>query len=252
LLVDGDSARLSQVVRNLLTNAVKFTPAGGKISIAARTVGDHVELEVRDNGRGIAPALLPRVFEPFVQGAQGTERSGGGLGLGLAIVKSLVELHGGAVAVASDPKGTCVTVRLPLAPENRPAMPSGRTVALPARSLRVLVVDDNLDAATLIGDLLRILGHDPVIAHDGPGALAVAERDRPQLAILDIGLPGMDGYELARRLRERPGLAEVPVVALTGYGQASDRDRTKAAGFSEHLVKPIDLQRLHEVVGRFV
>jgi signal transduction histidine kinase len=252
LLVDGDPARLSQIVRNLLTNAVKFTPAGGQIAISARTAGDHVELEVRDNGRGIPDPLLPHVFEPFVQGAQGAERSGGGLGLGLAIVKSLVELHGGTVAMTSGARGTRVTVRLPLAHEAAPATPSGRTVAVPKRSLRVLVVDDNLDAAALIGELLRILGHEPVIAHDGPGALAVADRDQPELAILDIGLPGMDGYELARRLRERPGLAGVPVVALTGYGQASDRDRTKAAGFVEHLVKPIDLQRLHELVGRFV
>jgi signal transduction histidine kinase len=252
LVVDADPARLSQIVRNLLTNAVKFTPAGGQIAISARTAGDHVELEVRDNGGGIAEDLRPHVFEPFVQGAQGAERSGGGLGLGLAIVKSLVELHGGTVAMASDPRGTRVTVRMPLARETRPAMPSGRMAAMPKRALRVLVVDDNMDAAALIGDLLRILGHDPVIAHDGPGALAVADRDRPELAILDIGLPGMDGYELARQLRERPGLAEVPVVALTGYGQASDRDRTRAAGFVEHLVKPIDLQRLHELVGRFV
>jgi signal transduction histidine kinase len=252
LLVDGDPARLSQIVRNLLTNAVKFTPAGGRISISARTAGDHVEMEVRDNGRGISDDLLPHVFEPFIQGAQGAERSGGGLGLGLAIVKSLVELHGGTVAMTSDPRGTRVTVRLPLARENRAGMSSGRSAAMPGRSLRVLVVDDNVDAATLIGDLLRILGHEPVIAHDGPGALAVVDRDRPELAILDIGLPGMDGYELARQLRERPGLAGVPVVALTGYGQASDRDRTRAAGFVEHLVKPIDLQRLHELVGRFV
>jgi signal transduction histidine kinase len=252
LPVDADPARLSQIVRNLLTNAVKFTPAGGRIAISARTAGDRVEIEVRDNGRGISAELLPRVFEPFIQGAQGADRSGGGLGLGLAIVKSLVELHGGTVEMASDPRGTRVTVRLPIARERRAAMSSGRVAAPPARSLRVLGVDDNLDAATLIGDLLRILGHEPVIAHDGPGALAVADRDRPELAILDIGLPGMDGYELARQLRERPGLAAVPVVALTGYGQASDRDRTKAAGFVEHLVKPIDLQRLHELVGRFV
>jgi CheY-like chemotaxis protein/anti-sigma regulatory factor (Ser/Thr protein kinase) len=252
LLVDADHARLSQVVRNLLTNAAKFTPPGGQIAISAHTAGEDVELEVRDNGPGIPAALLPHVFDPLVQGLQGTERSGGGLGLGLAIVKSIVELHGGTVGVASTPRGTRVTVRLPLAREHRASLTTGKTRAMPSRSLRVLVVDDNLDAATLIGDLLRILGHDPVIAHDGPGALAVADRDRPELAILDIGLPGMDGYELARRLRERPGLAEVPVIALTGYGQASDRDRTKAAGFVEHLVKPIDLQRLHELVGRFV
>ncbi len=252
LRINGDTARLSQVVRNLLTNAAKFKPAGGTLSIAARAIDDVVELTVRDNGRGIAPSLLPYVFDPFVQGSQGAERAGGGLGLGLAIVKSLVAAHGGTVAVQSDGenRGTKVVVRLPRATgAASPRDASGPTAT--RRSLRVLVVDDNVDAAALLGELLRLLGHEPLIAHDGPAALAVVVKEQPQLAILDIGLPGMDGYELARRLREQPGLAGVPVVALTGYGQASDRERTREAGFVEHLVKPIDLKRLTDVVGRF-
>ncbi|HSN29013.1 MAG TPA: ATP-binding protein, partial [Kofleriaceae bacterium] len=253
LRVDGDTARLSQVVRNLLTNAAKFTPAGGSLAIAARAVDDVVELTVRDSGRGIAPSLLPYVFEPFVQGSQGAERAGGGLGLGLAIVKSLVTAHGGTVAVLSDgeDRGTKVVVRLPRASSAAAAGETDRDAAPNNRALRVLVVDDNVDAAALLGDLLRVLGHEPVIAHDGPAALAIVERERPQLAILDIGLPGMDGYELARRLHAQPGLSGVPVVALTGYGQASDRERTREAGFVEHLVKPIDLKRLTDVVGRY-
>jgi len=253
LCVDGDPARLSQIVRNLLANAAKFTHEGGQLRIAARSIGSCVELTVADNGRGIAPALLPHVFEPFVQGSQGAERAGGGLGLGLAIVKSLVELHGGSVAVTSAGPGlgTTVTVQLPRVPGMQPAANTHSSARAAVRSLRVLVVDDNVDAAALLGDLLRCLGHEPVIVHDGPAALAAVDRDPPQLAILDIGLPGMDGYELARRLREHPNLAGVAVVALTGYGQPSDRQRTRDAGFAEHLVKPIDLQRLDELVGRF-
>jgi signal transduction histidine kinase len=252
LRVDADPARLSQIVRNLLANAAKFTPPRGHLAIVAREHGGSIELAICDDGPGISAELLPRVFEPFVQGSQGAERAGGGLGLGLAIVQSLVELHGGTVAIAGgdDGRGTRVTVRLPRAEALVPG-PTDRASDDPGRPLRVLVVDDNIDAATLLGDLLRCLGHEPMIAHDGPSALAVVARERPQLAILDIGLPGMDGYELVRRLREDPTLARVPVLALTGYGQASDRDRTRAAGFADHLVKPIDLQRLHDIVGRY-
>ncbi len=249
LLVDADMSRLSQVVRNLLTNAAKFTPPGGRITLSAHLDGDWIEMIVQDNGRGIAPDLMPRVFEPFVQGAQAVDRAGGGLGLGLSIARNLVELHGGTLRLESHSGGTTAIVRLPRAqrsaePVSAPEEPKA------TRSLRVLIVDDNVDAALLLADLLRALGHEPIIAHDGPGALGTIAKSQPQLAILDIGLPGMDGYELAKHLRSVPGLEHVPVVALTGYGQPSDRDRSRAAGFEEHLVKPIDIGRLQSLFAR--
>jgi CheY-like chemotaxis protein len=249
LLVDADMSRLSQVVRNLLTNAAKFTPAGGHITVAAHVDGDWIELVVRDDGRGIAPDLMPHVFEPFVQGAQATDRSGGGLGLGLSIARNLVELHGGTLRLESSGTGTTAIVRLPRAIRTaEPLVASQHAKA--NRSLRVLIVDDNVDAALLLADLLRALGHDPIVAHDGPGALGSVSSSQPQLAILDIGLPGMDGYELAKQLHSVPGLEHVPIVALTGYGQPSDRDRRRAAGFEDHLVKPIDLDRLQSLFVR--
>jgi signal transduction histidine kinase len=252
LRVDADFERLSQVVRNLLTNAAKFTPPGGRLEVSARVDGPDIELIVTDDGRGIAPELLPHVFEPFVQGAQTSERSGGGLGLGLAIVKNMVQLHGGSVVIASDGvgRGTRASVRLPRVMESD--APAAKAPVTPTeRAKRVLVVDDNVDAAALLGELVRMLGHEPIIAHDGAAALEIAAQERPELAILDIGLPGMDGYELAEKLRCDPALAKVPMVALTGYGQPSDRKRSHAAGFSEHLVKPIDVQQLKAVIDRF-
>jgi signal transduction histidine kinase/CheY-like chemotaxis protein len=249
LLVDADMSRLSQVVRHLMTNAAKFTPAGGHITVAARVDGDWIELIVQDTGRGIAPELMPHVFEPFVQGAQAVDRAGGGLGLGLSIARNLVQLHGGTLRLESSGTGTTAIARLPRA--KRTAEPHAPSEGVKAsRSLRVLIVDDNVDAAMLLAELLRALGHDPIIAHDGPGALGSVSSNQPQLAILDIGLPGMDGYELAKQLHSVPGLEHVPVVALTGYGQPSDRDRSLAAGFEDHLVKPIDLGRLQSLFAR--
>jgi CheY-like chemotaxis protein len=206
-------------------------------------------LIVQDTGRGIAPELMPHVFEPFVQGAQAVDRAGGGLGLGLSIARNLVQLHGGTLRLESSGTGTTAIARLPRA--KRTAEPHAPSEGVKAsRSLRVLIVDDNVDAAMLLAELLRALGHDPIIAHDGPGALGSVSSNQPQLAILDIGLPGMDGYELAKQLHSVPGLEHVPVVALTGYGQPSDRDRSLAAGFEDHLVKPIDLGRLQSLFAR--
>jgi signal transduction histidine kinase len=253
--VDVDVGRMAQVVSNLLTNAAKYSDARSCIRVTGTRAGSVVSLSVKDEGSGIAPEMLSRVFDAFVQQPQTIERSRGGLGLGLAIVKSLVEQHGGTVRALSPGigQGSEFVVDLPwdataetphsdpkLAPPN-PAMPS-------ARKKRVLVVDDNEDAAVMLQQALSSLGYEVEVAHDGPSALAASARFRPEVALLDIGLPVMDGYELAQRLREllvesgrEPALR---LLAVTGYGLETDRTRSEQAGFDEHLVKPIDLARL--------
>jgi CheY-like chemotaxis protein len=255
LLVDADEARLVQIFANLLNNAAKYTDAGGHI-VASLSQGDgSVVLDVRDDGIGIAPDLLPRVFEAFVQGTQGKERAGGGLGLGLALVRTLVSMHGGEVEARSDGigNGSTFTVRLPAAGARVATKPveSGpiRIAAGGAAARRILVVDDNKDALDLICEILTTLGHTVRSAADGVAALRVAREFRPEVAILDIGLPVMDGYELAGRLRSEFGPATPRMIALTGYGQESDHARSRAAGFESHLVKPVDVQKLMERIG---
>ena len=250
LLVEGDPDRLAQVVANLLTNAAKYTEPGGGVHVRASREGAHVAVRVRDSGVGIPPELAPRVFDLFVQGYRALDRSQGGLGLGLTIVRSLVEMHGGAVAVASEGvgKGSEFTIRLPSAPASALTPIPGAISASPGRhrlrtGQRILVVDDNQDAADALVDALRARGLPVSVAYDGPGALEAAARFRPHAAFLDIGLPVMDGYELARRLRELLGPA-VKLVALTGYGQDRDRALSRAAGFDEHLVKPVELEQI--------
>lgn len=252
LAVDGDPVRLSQVFANLLTNAAKYTPRGGAITIAAGQSGDRVRVRVRDTGIGISPSMLPRIFDQFVQERQALDRSAGGLGLGLSIVRSLVELHGGTVEAHSDGLGQGSEFRVLLPPPTGPDLPDAKR-SQPATSerpkgVRVLLVDDNEDAATLIARALTIWGHLVRVAHDGASALEIVETFTPEVAVLDIGLPAMDGYELARRLRARPGLAGVRLVALTGYGQARDREAALEAGFHEHLVKPVELDALERVL----
>jgi signal transduction histidine kinase/DNA-binding response OmpR family regulator len=250
LVVDADPARLTQVFANLLTNAAKYTDPGGRVTVVAARDGDEVVAAVTDTGRGIAADMLGRVFELFVQERQNLDRARGGLGLGLAIVRNLVELHGGRVEVSSPgPRlGSTFTVRLPRAPDSgaeaeaaaRGAGPDSR----PERAISVLVVDDNVDAATLLGDLLSSRGYDAHVAHDAREALQLAADFVPDVALLDIGLPVMDGYELARRLRALPAWRGVKLLALTGYGQSADRARSIDVGFDHHLVKPIDLATL--------
>jgi len=254
LIVDGDPVRLAQIVANLLTNAAKYTENGGQVTLSARRDGAEIVLRVRDNGTGIEPELLTRIFDLFTQGKRSLDRSQGGLGLGLTLVKSLAALHGGRVSASSagPGKGSEFTVVLPAlaAAEKAPAHSPRPTVVPRSRgqARRVLVVDDNVDAAELLGEALRHRGHEVEIAFDGPGALALLDRFRPDVGLLDIGLPVMDGYELAARLRKDPALAGIRLVAITGYGQAADRSRSTAAGFDEHLVKPIDLDRIVQLV----
>lgn len=257
LLIEGDELRLAQVIANLLTNAAKYTEPGGQILVSAASENGSVTLRVKDSGVGISEEMLPRVFDMFVQGKRTIDRTEGGLGLGLTIVRNIVERHGGTVAAESEGlgKGTEFVVRLPALPQQmldlaiRPAdcdaseAPVART---PGK--RILLVDDNSDAAETLADILRELGHTISVAHDGPTALAAAAAFRPHLALLDIGLPVMDGYELARRLREQPELRRTQLFAITGYGQESDRKRSREAGFQEHLVKPIDLTELAALI----
>jgi signal transduction histidine kinase len=260
LMVVGDPDRLAQVVSNVLTNAAKYTPNGGHIEVTAESENGRVLLRVRDNGNGIDAALLPRIFDTFVQGHQSIDRSRGGLGLGLSIVRKLVEMHGGTVTAFSEGrgKGSTFTIDLPLvgAPESVrfsrvPGDPKGEAPI--ARAARILVVDDNEDAAVLLAEALNAVGYVTRVAHDGPGALAVAEEFEPELALLDIGLPVMDGYELAGQLRARcDGGACPKLVAVTGYGQSSDRARAKEAGFDELVVKPVDLARLEPILRRLL
>jgi PAS domain S-box-containing protein len=254
LIVDGDPLRLSQVFANLLTNAAKYTPRGGAITIAGAREGDRALVSVIDTGIGIRASMLPRVFDLFAQERQELDRSEGGLGLGLSIVRSLVEQHGGKVEAHSAGlgHGSEFRVFLPLtAAVELPAPQDRRSAGSAApNGLRVLVVDDNEDAAKVIGQALRVWSHIVRVAHDGPSALRLVETFKPDLALLDIGLPAMDGYELARRLRALPGLAGMRLVAVTGYGQARDREAAQRAGFHEHMVKPVTLAALEQVLSR--
>jgi signal transduction histidine kinase/CheY-like chemotaxis protein len=256
--VNADLDRLAQVLANLLTNAAKYSDPGSHIWVRASRDGGDVEIRVKDGGIGIAPDMLTRVFEPFIQQTQSLDRSRGGLGLGLAIVRSLVERHGGTVRAESDGpgRGSEFVVRLPaiaIAEEPAPlAETPFETAKVPeTRRQRILVVDDNHDAAEMLKYALETLGFVVELAHDGPSALQKAETFHPNIALLDIGLPVMDGYELAVRLRaQRAGGNGLRLIALSGYGQERDRARSMGAGFDAHLVKPIDLGRLEALLQK--
>jgi signal transduction histidine kinase len=243
--LEADPTRLAQVLSNLLNNAAKYTNPGGKIWLTAEREGDRVAVSIRDTGVGIPPELLPRVFDLFMQVDRSIEKAQGGLGVGLTLVRTLLEMHGGTVEVRSEGlgKGSEFIIRLPLAPERRPLpgdVERHGDAATPLPLLRVLVVDDNVDAAQSLAMLLRMLGQDVRTAHNGHSALEAISGSMPEIAFLDIGLPGMSGYELARRLRHEPGGDAVLLVALTGWGQAEDRRRSTEAGFDHHLTKPAD------------
>jgi signal transduction histidine kinase/CheY-like chemotaxis protein len=249
LPIDVDADRMAQVIANLVTNAAKYTPRGGRIDITADLEAGCVRLVVRDNGAGIDPKQLPRLFDLFVQG----RADHGGLGLGLAIVRSIVELHGGVVSAASRGagRGATFTIRLPLAGYSElDTSTIDEPLPEPVRSMRVLVVDDNVDAANTLGELLEVLGHLPVVVHDAPAALEAVQTFTPEVAFLDIGLPVVDGYELAKQLHAIAALATTPLVAITGFGHAADREKATAAGFVEHLVKPLSPEDLRGVLAK--
>jgi signal transduction histidine kinase len=250
--LDGDGVRLAQALGNLLRNAIEYTPAGGQVALTARDAGPCLEIEVTDDGIGIAADQLDAIFEPFTHARRVDGQMPEGLGVGLALARRLVELHGGVVTARSAGPGAGSTFRieLPLPDGDNGCAPPPvrREAALAPGALRILLVDDSRDAVDLLGRLLGRLGHEVEVAYDGSEALAVAERFAPHLALLDIGLPGMDGYALARALRGMPTLRHTQVVALTGYGQQEDRERALASGFDRHLVKPLDLERLRALL----
>ena len=248
--VDGDPDRLEQILANMVTNAVKYTPAGGRIYVSLRGDGHNAVLSVEDTGVGIEPDLLPSVFDMFVQGESTLDRAQGGLGIGLTLVRRLVELHGGTVVAASAGagQGSTFTVRLPQVPAQTTAtapisLSSGRVAPR-----RVLIVEDSRDAREMFRMLLELAGHRVFEAADGVDGLRLLETEHPEVAIIDIGLPGIDGYEVARRMRERPNGRGILLLALTGYGFPEDYERSTAAGFDHHLVKPVDPDELARLI----
>jgi len=250
--VDGDATRLEQIVSNLIDNALKYTAPGGAIAIAVRVDDGEVVLTVSDSGVGIAAELLPHVFDVFVQGASTLDRTQGGLGIGLSLVRRLTELHGGTVAAHSDGAraGSTFTIRLPLATPAAKDGTAAQGAAPGARAaLSVLLVEDNEDGREVMAMMLSGNGYDVRQAADGWQGLQAAFARPPDLALLDIGLPGIDGYELARRLRADPRTRAVKLIALTGYGLAEDKRRVLEAGFDLHLVKPVDIDQLLRTIG---
>jgi CheY-like chemotaxis protein len=250
LYVDGDPARLVQSLANVLTNAAKYTDPGGNVRIESRADGGWALVTIADDGAGIPPELVPRVFELFVQSQRTLDRSQGGLGIGLSVVKRLIEMHGGRVEASSDGvgHGARFDIRLPLSTDAAAHAQAPVAPAVPRR--RILIVDDNTDVARSLAMLLELDDHEVDAVQSSQQALERAPIFRPDVVLLDIGLPDLDGYELAPRLRALPGMQHLRLVALTGYGQAEDRRRGQAAGFDAHLVKPVDVATLQRTLGR--
>lgn len=247
LELDLDGDRFTQILANLLTNAGKYTQRGGEISVTCHASERAVQVTVSDNGPGVASDLQPVVFEPFVQGERSLARSEGGLGLGLPIVKSLTELHGGNVSLKSDAQGTAVTIHLPPLRAASSQPPSSKTLRRQGQG-KVLVVDDNADAAELLAEALTACGYEVRVANDGQSALALVPTFTPRFAVLDIGLPDITGYELARALKQQLTHEPLTLIALTGYSSPSERDQARKAGFCHHLIKPAELHALIELL----
>jgi signal transduction histidine kinase/CheY-like chemotaxis protein len=249
ICVGGDPVRLTQVFANLLNNAAKYTNHGGRISISTRRENGGAVISVKDNGIGIAPNALSQVFDMFMQVDRSTRRSQGGLGIGLTLVKSLVGMHGGTVEARSEGPGlgSEFIVRLPVVVEIASALEQTRRMT-PLPSRRILIVDDSRDGGESLATLLRVLGAEVALAHSGRHALECVDAFRPDVVLLDIGMPGMDGYEVARRIRANPANRHMSLIALTGWGQDEDRRRSVAAGFNHHLVKPADIEQLRQLL----
>lgn len=252
IVVNADPARLAQVVANLLNNAAKYTERGGQIALAARAERGDAIIAVRDSGIGIAPEDVGRIFDLFAQGAPAWPHSHHGLGIGLTLARCLVDLHGGAlVAVSQGPGcGSEFTVRLPLSEAPVDGAESGRTSDARIPGVRVLVVDDNIDAAETLAMFLEFKGHTVRICHEGPTALAMADQYRPDVLLLDIGLPGMNGCDVARTLRQRLWAEATTIIALSGWNEERDREASRAAGINHHLVKPVDHGMLEKLLSQ--
>ncbi len=251
LALHADPVRLAQVFANLLNNAAKYTDRHGRISIAVKRDGDYAVVTVADTGIGIPAGSLPRVFDMFAQAEGAHVRSKTGLGIGLALARRLVELHQGSITATSEGegRGSSFEVRLPLGPSAAPAASTAPRDAATCAPGRILVVDDNRDSANTMAALLQAIGADVRVAYDGRAALAAVDAFRPSAVLLDLGMPGMDGYEVARRIREKPDCGKTALIALTGWGTASDRRRTQRAGFERHLVKPVDVDTMRNVLA---
>lgn len=253
LYVHGDLTRLAQIVSNLLNNAARYSDSGKRIWLTVSRNGQQARISVRDEGIGIRPEMLPKIWDMFVQADRKTKNSQGGMGIGLTLVRTLVEMHGGSVCALSQGLGTGseFIVSLPLMEDQQTkavAQQVDPRFAI-ARQRIILIVDDNADAAQALSLILQKGGHQVTVANDGVAALHLAEKQHPEIALLDIGMPGMDGYELASRFKQHPKLREVKLVALTGWGQQEDRERSKKAGFDSHRVKPIDLTDLTQLLA---
>jgi len=253
--ITADAARIEQIITNLLDNALKYTPAGGSIDIRIENADEAVRLKVRDSGMGISPELLPHVFDPFVQGKHAPDRVQGGLGIGLALVHQLVAQHGGTISAHSTGTGlgSCFEVRFPVAIDAAVSASlnlkkQSGNLDSPHNLRTVLLIEDNADGREMMVSMLRSFGHRVLAAPDGPGGLSMAATLRPDIALIDIGLPGMDGYAVAARLRADPATAHIRLIALTGYGQQADQDRARQSGFDLHLVKPVDAPNLLEAI----
>jgi signal transduction histidine kinase len=248
----ADPLRVAQVLSNLLTNAAKYTDPEGQIQITARCEADNVVIRVRDSGIGISATALPRVFNMFSQVHSTTDRSEGGLGIGLALAQGLIELHGGAIEANSAGLGcgSEFTVRLPRRPVSEAPRPLAKAAVVSTGAVRrrILIADDNRDSAETLAALLRMDGHEVTSVHDGPVALTVFNELKPEVALLDIGMPGLTGYEVARKMRQSPLGASLRLIAITGWGQDIDKERAYAAGFDHHLTKPVDPHRLAELL----
>jgi CheY-like chemotaxis protein/two-component sensor histidine kinase len=249
LYVNGDGTRLVQCVVNMLTNAAKYTDSGGRIRVQSRADGSFALLEISDTGAGISPELLPRVFDLFVQGDRTLDRSLGGLGIGLSVTRRLAEMHGGRVAAESPGLGRGSTFSLWLPLIERPAHGVSEPPEAPEARKRVLIVDDNVDAAESLALVLQLDRHVTRTAYSGREALELIPGFQPEVVLLDIGLPEMDGYEVAKRIRDGEGAAALRIVALTGYGQVEDVRRAQSAGFDDHLVKPVDFETLRRCLA---
>jgi CheY-like chemotaxis protein len=255
ILVEADVTRLSQVFSNLLNNAAKYTEPGGTITLTVERRAGEVTVTIADNGIGIPEEMLPRIFDMFTQVDRSLERSRGGLGIGLTLVRTLTELHGGRIEAHSGGpgQGSAFSVTLPVVNPSQPRLvafePNGPPHAA-TRGRKILLVDDNRDSARTLARLLKLHGHEATLAHDGGEAVTAAEAYRPEIILLDIGLPVLNGYDVARIIRGRPWGREVTIVALTGWGQAGDRKRSKEAGFDHHLVKPVDPAALEKLLAQ--
>jgi CheY-like chemotaxis protein/two-component sensor histidine kinase len=252
IYLDGDPVRLAQIFSNLLNNAAKYTPEGGRISVISELAGNRVLVRIRDNGCGIPADLLPHIFDLFTQANRSLARSEGGLGIGLTLVRDLVEKHGGTVEALSDGpgEGSEFIVGLPVLLDEPAQTATGQDAdhIVDSPGLRILLIDDNIDANETLATLLGLCGQEVRTALDGPTALQVATEFKPQLVFCDLGLPGMDGYQVQRLLREQSGEAVPVIIALTGYGGADDRKLTSEAGFNGHLVKPVEFETLRELI----